>query len=518
MDHDENNSKCGCRLPRASSTASTSYTASGSREDLESIQSTTPPSPTVDLQISAHQLVPLRAVRTSVLLNIRKTAFERADGDRNGELYTLSEPVERIDEFISHSWNADKAAMMWTLTLRVNFCPAVTLSIFTTLLLAWFTYIDARVVTLIGILIFIITMFWGHRVVSGRLWPGWLKDASAADKMVFFDRCCIDQVDPIRKVAGIKSIGAYLNKCDSFLVLWSDDYFQRLWCVFELACFLKGSETMSKQRPLKLFMMPIQKLVFMWTVTAAVYWSVWAFTPPQWASLVDACMWMLQMKLVVLDDLGSRFTMGCCLTSVDFDSVECTEASDRKTIIELIKEWYGSLEAFQNYAQMMLTEVAKSTVVARERLTVDISCMSMPSIIYGLAFNDMTTPVTYTSRALIAVFLVGRLLKFFILSPQHPAASTTPKKLSARRRTCRILCYLSTALLSVCLDAGRRYYEQRRQAVSWAGSLRLISGCIFVLVAPLVTYGPSLSLLFEAKGCTCEALKLMLTESTGLPE
>ncbi|CAE8591086.1 unnamed protein product [Polarella glacialis] len=57
----------------------------------------------------------------------------------------------------------------------------------------------------------------------------------------FFDRLCINQGDAKLKQAGIDSIGAYLRNSDSMLVLWSPEYFTRLWCCFELAVFLENS-------------------------------------------------------------------------------------------------------------------------------------------------------------------------------------------------------------------------------------------------------------------------------------
>ena len=54
---------------------------------------------------------------------------------------------------------------------------------------------------------------------------------------VFVDKCCIDQVDARRKSSGILAIPEVLRRSRSLLVLYESDYFERFWCVFELAIF-----------------------------------------------------------------------------------------------------------------------------------------------------------------------------------------------------------------------------------------------------------------------------------------
>ena len=62
--------------------------------------------------------------------------------------------------------------------------------------------------------------------------------------MSFLDKICIDQEDEARKSAGIASLGAFLASSNNFVVLFSPEYFTRLWCCYELAAFyqVKGLE------------------------------------------------------------------------------------------------------------------------------------------------------------------------------------------------------------------------------------------------------------------------------------
>merc|ERR1719356_1182884 len=61
--------------------------------------------------------------------------------------------------------------------------------------------------------------------------------------MVFLDQVCINQVDEEKMKKGIYSLAGFLKHSQSMLVLWSPEYFSRLWCVFELAAYLKMNST-----------------------------------------------------------------------------------------------------------------------------------------------------------------------------------------------------------------------------------------------------------------------------------
>ena len=61
-------------------------------------------------------------------------------------------------------------------------------------------------------------------------------------KLVFVDRMCINQVNPRLKAEGIVSLAGILKTSESMLVLWDEAFGERLWCLFELAAFLKSAE------------------------------------------------------------------------------------------------------------------------------------------------------------------------------------------------------------------------------------------------------------------------------------
>ncbi|CAJ1371363.1 unnamed protein product [Effrenium voratum] len=71
--------------------------------------------------------------------------------------------------------------------------------------------------------------------------------------LVFLDRVCIDQSTRTAKCEGVLNIGAFLKNSITMVVIWDPTYVKRLWCVFELAAYLKSHED---ERKGKLVVLP----------------------------------------------------------------------------------------------------------------------------------------------------------------------------------------------------------------------------------------------------------------------
>ena len=61
-------------------------------------------------------------------------------------------------------------------------------------------------------------------------------------RSVFLDRICIHQTDANLKSEGIMSIGAFLKRSSSFLLVWDTTYVQRLWCLLELGAYMASHD------------------------------------------------------------------------------------------------------------------------------------------------------------------------------------------------------------------------------------------------------------------------------------
>merc|ERR550537_1415480 len=60
-----------------------------------------------------------------------------------------------------------------------------------------------------------------------------------SDMLLWVDKSCIPQRDKKVKAICVRLIEEFLKLSDGFIVLLSWQYFTRLWCIYEWACFLR---------------------------------------------------------------------------------------------------------------------------------------------------------------------------------------------------------------------------------------------------------------------------------------
>ncbi|CAE8620185.1 unnamed protein product [Polarella glacialis] len=170
----------------------------------------------------------------------------------------FSFPTDKYDTFISHTWRTSRRAKYAALLYYTSLFPAVCAGLAAGILafalevnglLPPFGLIEGYETVEIpeplpgslwcllmgGCTFFAILVMWARLLDLAESTRG------AKKVSYFFDRLCINQNDAELKQVGIDSIGAYLRNSNSMLVLWSPQYFTRLWCCFELAVFLEKS-------------------------------------------------------------------------------------------------------------------------------------------------------------------------------------------------------------------------------------------------------------------------------------
>lgn len=336
-------------------------------------QEPTAPEPTVMDQLAiflseqrATSAEMLRAVPAEKVLERCGTHLwsQKRSTSQKAELFEHSKPVTSIDEFWSHSWHGRQHWKVWCLLYVKNAWPALFVSTATAALVA---------------LLFAFELLPGwvktsnyappepHAYGAWGCWTGVLTYLSMiilwkprAD--VFVDLFCIHQADPRLKAEGLLSIGAILKNSESMLLLWDDTYLKRLWCVFELAGFLRSHQAQGR-------------LVIKPTILGpATFWNVIAITFVVSTDLVFsgipggsvtrfllvfittcAVAWpilvwrrgMVTLKRQLAEFTFAKTVCHCCMRGHIDDNggpIEC----DRELLGTSICNWFGSVDEFDN--------------------------------------------------------------------------------------------------------------------------------------------------------------------------
>ncbi|CAE7891733.1 unnamed protein product [Symbiodinium microadriaticum] len=156
--------------------------------------------------------------------------------DEAKEAIQETQQVKQVDVFVSHSWSADRwekhLAMCFYLNLWMA-SKALTVSAVVSQFVVAFLpeqSIDMTYMILMDlpVLIFLTFFFFGQHLTCGCLCPS-----------IWVDKMCVDQTNESTKWQGIAELPAIVACSDQLLVLWSESYFERLWCNFELSIFVK---------------------------------------------------------------------------------------------------------------------------------------------------------------------------------------------------------------------------------------------------------------------------------------
>jgi hypothetical protein len=158
-------------------------------------------------------------------------------GGASEETFARSQKVDSLDFFLSHSWR-DSGRLKWLLLLwQMNFRFAFLVSnVVGAVALAAFcaypslqnmnTFVISHVMRIGVAVLLCLLLVYGHHLTG-------------TNPMIFLDKACINQTDPVLKEIGIKNIGGFLRQSNSMLVTWGSDYFSRLWCCYELSLYIK---------------------------------------------------------------------------------------------------------------------------------------------------------------------------------------------------------------------------------------------------------------------------------------
>ncbi|CAJ1434052.1 unnamed protein product [Effrenium voratum] len=277
-----------------------------------------------------------------------------------------SRKVKEISKFISHSWQASPLLKTLTLHRFYNLTAAAlagTLGavlgtiLFSFGLLPGFeraprfgtgTVLQGLWSLCLGHLLFVLVLFF-----------------RPPRDMVFLDRLCINQTDPGAKAEGVLNIGACLKHSKALLVIWDVTYCQRLWCLFEMAAFLKTHQDEALIiEPVSLTVYVLGSFWFntlMWS-TSVVLPNDSPFTAPM--LLLGTCTYGWVLAGVLKRYSQSLQSLKAQLQKFRFAEAEVYCCSvrhrtqngadilcDRGIMQKCVQAWFGSVEEFEQSVQ-----------------------------------------------------------------------------------------------------------------------------------------------------------------------
>jgi hypothetical protein len=278
--------------------------------------------------------------------------------------YALSQECERLGYFISHSWSASWFAKYITLSFHFNFwiATAVSFTFIILFLVLGLLYIDhsiwdtvresvnpSLIFVAIGFFTFLPTLFFGSELLS--CFPF----VNTNRTRCFLDKCCINQTDPVQKRRGIEALGVFLARSDVLLILWSPDYFLRLWCAYEVAVYMSLEE--DPNHPRRVVMIPLELISFaslvfgldlVIQIVSVNFFFQGSNGLPEWATQLTAtaiatifsCFAYFFSYRWQVDQAFLRKQ----LAEFSLSKVECSDPADRPLVLRDIAHRYSTLE------------------------------------------------------------------------------------------------------------------------------------------------------------------------------
>eukprot|EP00438_Fugacium_kawagutii_P011703 Skav231758 [mRNA] locus=scaffold695:102828:104060:- [translate_table: standard] len=291
-------------------------------------------------------------------------------------------------------------------------------------------------------------------------------------RSIFLDCICIHQRNASKKAQALLSLGAFLKNSSNFLLLWDDTYTSRLWCVFELAAFLKSHgqhEETLLVRPMVMapclfgIFFGLWLSVLVWVLVMSLTGSFWNLTLPVPLMVFIIRMIFFSLAAASLRDhyRNVEVLLGQ-LSSFEVASAKChcctigTCASnkmlcDREIISRCIRNWFGSVSDFQEVTRSSVRSILHRQLGGKLFPYRWVLASSLP-LLWG--FMDMISPRLRAGAWLEALNLT--LIGFGWWLFAFPAFFALSLILARRMRTRfqpRCLDHMATLMVSTCITS-----------------------------------------------------------------
>lgn len=334
-------------------------------------------------------------------------------------MFGQSFQVKQLDQFLSHSWHANDKAKTLALLVYYNGVAAVVagflLCVLATVLseMSLLPYWHKKSATkfleqlndvvpggpdhlqisawgilayAIGYVYVLINWQWLRQCLC-VVWRGFKHQA------IFFDKLCIHQTDDSLRRAGIEALGAFLLRSRQLVLVWDTTYFERMWCVFEIAVYLSlNPQGGIGVVPIYLYCMEL--LVSLLACAASiVIVLLFVFevdsllSPLQFGSVI--VLWLYICTLVCVyfwrKYLRNQDAQMRQLNEFSVAGAKCFRDSDRDFVLRTVTEVFGSPQRFEVCVRQHLGEVlemytwwssgARLPLMCTIRCTVPLVCV-----------------------------------------------------------------------------------------------------------------------------------------------
>ncbi|OLP91883.1 hypothetical protein AK812_SmicGene26356 [Symbiodinium microadriaticum] len=274
--------------------------------------------------------------------------------------------TDSYDNFLSHAWASSGWLKYLSLLILFNARAAMVSTILISVLIG-----VLRMMAILPNMVWTQLPCYVIYFSTLAMWQR-IRDVFRSPRIVFLDRLCIPQDDEEKKSECIRGLAGYLDRAHTLTVLWSNEYFGRLWCVFELATFLRNR----RSRPIQLLPVEMSMLAFLiglcYSMVNLAYRTIMearnmtvagSLKTTPWLATLRASGWLALVGVPVIPCyiyLGLDFMMKLRLLPTQLRTFDARKAScycctvdhtdpqtktpifcDRKLIMEKLTEWYG---------------------------------------------------------------------------------------------------------------------------------------------------------------------------------
>lgn len=341
-----------------------------------------------------------RAVPIKLLLERGPKSLHWADGKEKltAKHFFMSKPVSQLQGFLSHRWNADPLESAEAIMLHFK------MRFFLAAIVAGWGIICLMLLVMPPIvpLIVISCIFVADTALCTRN-TAVLKLLGCATPAYWFDKATVHQTEHCLTQAGLYLFGYYLKLSRQLVILFKPVYLERVWCVYELAYWLKHKGKKGIVFiPLQTNATTIRFLVRCWPIMATFGAVMFGFS----LGLGSACSRMvsdhksdarkgmlyvflafLGVAMLAFTGFGLHFVVGNAraerrqvarkLQLFDVNKTQSFNPSDKDFVLDEIRKWWDTpgKDALDEFNRFVQTEVAARLDLLQWRREMELACV-----------------------------------------------------------------------------------------------------------------------------------------------